>query len=427
MLTFFCARRCRTFQSKKARLPLLMGLIVAMCLLGGAQAEAKYRSKAIEATNYIQRTFFVTGENLYAPQDPPKEKGLEYDFIWPHGVQFTALAAATRHEPERYSKSLLALAAGLERYWDNNVDIPGFDVYHSSDAGNDKYYDANARLALAFIEAYETTKDKRFLDWAQSAQNFALSGWDDKLDGGIYWHQSRRISKNATVNAAAAAASAELYRISNDKEDLEWAQRIYQWIGTKLQDTDGLLWDNIKMDGNVERVKWTYNTGLMIHANISLWRAVKDDKYLTEARRLADASLQQWVNAQTGAFADGAGFNHVLADALLMVYEETKDLRYLNAVRRHADFTYRYLRDEQNGGYWSEWKNGKHEDNEAKTLMDNASAARLFWLLAPYLDVEELKERSEAATRDGDTKTALSYTEQAAASTAGAPPTATPQ
>jgi uncharacterized protein YyaL (SSP411 family) len=309
----------------------------------------------------------------------------------------------------------------LERYWDNNVDIPGFDVYHSSDAGNDKYYDANSRLALAFIEAYETTKDQRFLNWAKSAQNFALSGWDDKLGGGIYWHQSRRVSKNATANASAAAASAELYRISNDKDDLEAAQRIYEWTGTKLQDTDGLLWDNIKMDGNVERMKWPQNTGLMIRANIDLWRATKEDKYLTEAHRLADASLEHWIKPQTGAFADAAGLNHILAEALLMVYEETKDLKYLNAVRRHADFTYRYLRDEQNGGYWSEWKNGKHEDTEPKTLMDNAATARLFWLLVPYPDIEELKEKSETAANDGDTKTALLYTEQIGGSTASAP------
>ena len=190
-----------------------------------------------------------------------------------------------------------------------------------------------------------------------------------------------------------------------------------------MQDKDGLFWDNINLAGKIEKTKWTYNTGLMIRANIGLWRATKDPKYLAEVRRVSDASLKRWVQPQSGAFNDSARFNHLLSEALLGSYEVTKDLKYLNAVRRHADFGTRYVRDVRDGGYWNSWDADPRSLTQRKTLIENSSVARLFWLLVPYPDVEELRARGEAAAKRGDTKTALSFFQQALASTAGAAPT----
>jgi uncharacterized protein YyaL (SSP411 family) len=188
-----------------------------------------------------------------------------------------------------------------------------------------------------------------------------------------------------------------------------------------LQDKDGLFWDSINLEGKIDRMKWTYNTALMIRTNLSLWQATRDAKYLSEARRVSDAALAKWADPETGAFGDSARFNHLLSEALLLTYEATRDLKYLNAVRRHADYGYRYVRDAENGGYWNEWKATNHTRGERKTLIENASVARLFWLLAPYPDVEELRAQAEAASRRGDLKTALNLLRQALDSTAGAP------
>ncbi len=400
-------------------------ILPAFLALSGAfaaPAQANYRAKALEATEFIQRNFYDAKAGLYRGSAPADPKGLPYEVMWGNGVEFSVLTAATRYEPAQFRPVLDNFTKGLNRYWDAAAPIPGFDAYFSGPDNDDKYYDDNAWLVLGFAEAFRVTKDPQFLDWSQRTHDFVLSGYDDKLDGGIYWYQNKKESKNTCINAPAATSALELYEISHKPEDLAWAKRLYAWTNAHLQDADGLYWDNISLDGKIEKTKWTYNTALMIRANVGLWRATKDAKYLAEARRISDASLKRWVQPG-GGFADAARFNHLLAEALLVAYDATRDIKYLNAVRRHADYGYRYVRDVRDGGYWNNWNAETRAPNERKTLIENAGAARTLWLLVPYSDVEELQAKGEAAEKKGATKQALAYFGQAFASTAGAVPT----
>ncbi|BCM92058.1 cellobiose 2-epimerase [Abditibacteriota bacterium] len=398
--------------------------VAGALMLGAPHAHANYRTKAIELTNAIQREFYVPNEGIYHGDFPVNPKGLTYEVMWGNGVQFSVLAAATKYEPDLYKPTLYAFTKGLERYWDKDAPVPGFDAYFSSKDGDDKYYDDNAWLVLGFCEAYRVTKDRQFADWARKTQNFVLSGWDEKLGGGIYWYQNRKESKNTCINAPGAVGALALYAIDGQKSDLEWAQKIYDWTRPHLQDpADGLYWDNINLTGKIEQTKWTYNSALMIRANLDLWKVTKKASYLQEARRESDAALQRWADPKTGAFADSARFNHLLAEALLQSYEATNDVKYLNAVRRHADFGNRYVRDVRTGDYFNKWGAENRADDERKTLIENASAARLLWLLVPYMDVDELEAKGDEALQKGESRAAVGWYKQAFDSTAGATPT----
>lgn len=400
----------------------LSAIGLAVACFNVTPAHANYREKAIEATDYIQRAFYDQNAGLYRAASPADPKALPYDFMWANGLQYGVLAEATRYEPAKYQQPLYEFTKGLEKYWDKDAPVPGFDAYFASPDGDDKYYDDNAWLVIEFANAYRSTKDPQFLDWSRRTHNFVLSGWDEKLGGGIYWYQKKPDSKNTCINAPAAASALTLYEISKKPEDLEWAKRLYDWTNTNLQDSDGLFWDNVDLNGKIEKTKWTYNTALMIRTNIGLWRITKEPKYLQEARRVSDASLKEWVQPG-GGFSNDARFNNWLSEALLMTYEATSDLKYLNAVRRHADFGYRYVRDVRDGGYFNHWNAETRAPDTRKTLIENAGTARTFWLLAPYPDVEELQARGIAAQREGKSKEAFDMFEQVFASTAGAVPT----
>ncbi len=124
---------------------------------------------------------------------------------------------------------------------------------------------------------------------------FVLSGEDQTLGGGIYWRENEKKGKNTCVNAPAIVAAAELYQITRDQKYLETAKRLYSWTRAHLQDPqDGLYYDNIGLGGNVAKFKLTYNSGLMIRANVELYRATGDMTYLNEARRIANSSINQW-------------------------------------------------------------------------------------------------------------------------------------
>lgn len=414
--------RCDHFQAIRAVQIGVLTLGVAALV---APAQANYEQKALEATDYIQRAFYDPQAKLYRSTAPVNPKGLPYEVMWGNGLQHSVLTFATKAEPEKYKPVLYDFSEAMQRYWDKDAPIPGFDAYFASKTDDDKYYDDNAWLVLSFVEAYDVTKDKQFLTWAEQTQKFVLSGYDEKLGGGLYWHQQKKESKNTCVSAPAAAAALDLYRVTGDKTDLNQATQLYNWTCDKLQDKDGLFWDNINLNGEIGKAKFTYNTALMLRNNVELYKVTNDQKYLAEARRVADASLDYWTGAD-GKFGDDPKFNNWLCDALLATYRATNDVKYLNAVRRHADYGYRNGRDASDGGYWNNWSATSHAPDERKTIIENASVARIFWLLAPYDDLDELRIKVSTALKNGDAKGAQNYYQQLLASDSSVMPRVVP-
>ena len=148
--------------SRFARPAQCVALLAVGVAALGAPARANYEQKALEATDYIQRAFYDPGAKLYRPTSPKKPGGLDYEVMWGNGLQHSVLTFATKYEPEKYKPVLYDFTDSLQRYWDKDAPIPGFDAYFSSPTDDDKYYDDNAWLVLSFVEAYDVTKDAAF-------------------------------------------------------------------------------------------------------------------------------------------------------------------------------------------------------------------------------------------------------------------------
>ena len=370
-------------------------LVLAACLILGAALPAlaeysSYRQKAEAQMDYIQAHFYEASASRYHAEAPDKPGGLPYSFMWENGVQIRALVDATHYNPAKYRPILDQFADGLEQYyWDPVGPHPGFNAYCSGPGGDDKYYDDNAWMVLGFEEAYRQTHDPKYLRRANETQRFVLSGWDDALGGGLYWSLKHK-SKNTCVTAPAAVGALRLSQLSEPDQRV-WGTRLRDWTNATLQDkTDGLYWDNIRLDGSVEKTKWTYNTALMMEANLVLYEIHKDPKLLADTERLADASLKQWQDPDTGRFQNDAKFTHLLCESLIQLYQVDHNVKYLNAVRRNAAFATHHVYDAVGGGYWGNWGAKTHSPDERKDLLENASVARLFWMLAPYADSDEL-------------------------------------
>lgn len=343
-----------------------------------------YRAKADDATRWILDRLWEDRAGLFHPADPPAPKALPYDFMWGNGVAFSALVGGLRYDPARYRPYVDKFFAGLNRHWDKDAPIPGYDAYFSSPDGDDKYYDDNEWMVITFAEAYGLTRDRKFLDRSVETQRLALSGWDEVLGGGIYWRPDKG-SKNTCSNGPGATASLAIATYANSGYHVRWAERIVAWTNAHLQDADSLFWDNIKPDGRVEKTKWTYNTALMLRANLDLYRLTKRPACLAEAKRIAQASERTFVNPRTGAFRDEALFSHLLIEAFLDLYTETKEPYLLQRAQKNAAFVYKELRA-PGGGYFTKWDIVPDRKEERKTLIANAAVARIFWLLAPYPD-----------------------------------------
>jgi predicted alpha-1,6-mannanase (GH76 family) len=350
--------------------------------MSGRPAEAEeYRAAASAASAFIQKTFWDENAGLYHPAVPPEPKALPYDFMWANGVQFSALVGAARREPDTYRPVLDRFFRSLDRYWDRWGEIPGYDAYFSSRTTDDKYYDDNEWMVLTFVEAYELTKERRYLDRAEAALKFSLSGWDEVLGGGIYWRPDRK-SKNTCSNGPGAAAALAVARHRNAKENIAWARKIVTWTNEHLQAPEGTFWDSVHMDGRIDRTKFTYNTALMLRSNLNLYRHTKEEPFLTEAKRLAQASVKEFVHPETGAFRDDGLFSNLLVEAFLDLHRETREPYLLEQARKNGDFAMKQLRDPADGGYWRRWRMLPQRNEPRKLLMANASVARMLWLLA---------------------------------------------
>ena len=301
-------------------------------------------------------------------------------FMWGVGVQLSALAAAAENQPDRYRQQLTGYVDAIEHYWHKHQGIGGYDVLPHPE-GSDRYYDDNAWIVLGMLETFEQTRSSKHLQKAKQIQDFVMSGEDPRLGGGIYWRENELLSKNTCSNAPAMVGALRLYEATHDRQYLEAGERLYAWTCKHLQDEDGLFWDNINLQGNIDRRKYSYNSALMIRANCALYRITEEQRYLDEAKRMAQAAEQQWVNAETGAMNDGGRFAHLLLDAFLELYKTTGDSHWLDVPLRAVTYVHDQLRDER-GHYPGHWGRKPRRTASRIELIDQASVARAYEAVA---------------------------------------------
>src|SRR2546430_16132254 len=98
-------------------------------------------------------------------------------------------------------------------------------------------------------------------------------------------------------------------------QNIAWARRIVGWTNEHLQDDDGLFWDRRTVaTGTVVRHKLTYNSAMMLRANLGLYRWTGEKPFLDEAKRIADA-CDWFVDTEIGAYRDNVKFGHLLVEA----------------------------------------------------------------------------------------------------------------
>lgn len=138
--------------------------------------------------------------------------------------------------------------------------------------------------------------------------------------------------------------------------------------------------DNIKLDGTIDRRKFTYNSALMLRANCLFHDITGEDSYLEEAKRIADAAVRQWVR-ESGGIADGGRFAHMLLEAFIELHGRDPDPRWLKITQDALVFVHANVRD-VNGRHASRWDRKVEEPLRQIMLLDLASAARAYWVAA---------------------------------------------
>ncbi|MEO8993029.1 MAG: glycoside hydrolase family 76 protein [Rhodanobacter sp.] len=148
--------------------------------------------------------------------------------------------------------------------------------------------------ALTWLQAYDLTGNKKYLDMAVTIANYVHGYWDTSTCGGGVWWNAERTYKNAITNGLWIRLTAELHnRMQGDKVWLARSREAWAWFqGSDMINANGLVNDGLTdtCTNNGQNV-WSYNQGLAIGAGLELWRATKDPSILATVRHLADAAI----------------------------------------------------------------------------------------------------------------------------------------
>jgi Glycosyl hydrolase family 76 len=311
--------------------------------------------RAAATYHAMQRYLYVSdGASLYR-EEYPWQGGNPYAYLWPFAralIATLSLAGVSRRlladvDVESAVKDRLS---GLTKYWDARANPPAYDSYVRPPLGNggDKYYDDNAWVALALVEAHRLGFS-RSLEQAERLFDFGKSGWDrrpaDPYPGGVFWVQQglslgrTNHDRGAGLNAGYARLGFLLHELSGSSAPDRDAVKMVNWVNAHLE-SNGLYSNAIRRDGSIDTNLWTYVQGEMIGARALQYRLTHENRYLDQAEHIARETLSRF-----GTFSgQPPSFNAMCFQALLLLSTLTRDAvlqaSMLQTIQAYADWAW---------------------------------------------------------------------------------------
>lgn len=354
--------------------------------------DSLYTYYGVEGTALLRETFPFDDQHkaTYLATEEQKDAPNAYSYLWPFSGTFSAVNALFEVTKDAEYKELLdtKVLVGLEEYLDTIRQPAAYSSYINSAPASDRFYDDNIWLGIDFTDTYMLTNEKKYLDKAEMIWKFIESGTDDKLGGGIYWCEQKKESKNTCSNAPGAVYALKLFIATKDSSYFQKGVNLYEWTKANLQDKDDhLFFDNIRLDGSVDKRKYAYNSGQMLQAAAILYKLTKNEAYLAEAKAIAkgcaayffvDFTLENNENVRLIRNGD-IWFTAVMMRGFVELYMIDKDNTYLDLFRQNMDHAWTHMRDE-NGLFNTDWTGNKTDDK--KWLLTQAALVEMYARLA---------------------------------------------
>jgi predicted alpha-1,6-mannanase (GH76 family) len=214
------------------------------------------------------------------------------------------------------------------------------------------YYDDEGWWALAWVDVYDVTHERHYLEMAGSIFADMTTGWDETCSGGIWWSKDRKY-KNAIANELFLSVAAHLAARSSDEKEraryLDWAEREWKWFAkTGMINADHQVNDGLdEKCVNNQKTTWSYNQGVVLGGLAKLYSQTHDAKMLDEANAIAAATLKSPAlidkhgvlheSCEPDCGADGTQFKGIFMRNLAVLYRIAPSATYRNFVLKNAD------------------------------------------------------------------------------------------
>ncbi|PVD51966.1 glycoside hydrolase [Terrimonas sp.] len=320
----------------------------------------------------IYQYFYKEGKGLFAEHNTPKKDDKEFSYLWPLCALIQTVNELELPEPgKQYMKQVVRT---IDKYYDKKPPHPGYDSYPVEAGGGDRFYDDNQWIGIAYMDAYNRTKDIAYLNLSKEIYGFMMTGYDTVAGGGLYWKEFDNTTKNTCSNGPGVLLALQLYKATAEKKYLDTALLLYNWVNKNLLAPDGLYYDNIKLPSlDIDKRKYTYNTGTMLQSAVLLYDITKNKSYLEAAQKMASSSLAFFY--KNGMFPNHYWFNAVLLRGYIELAKFDNNKEYIAVFKTYADKVWETQKD----------KNGLIGTQKEKALIDQAAYLEILTRLQPFL------------------------------------------
>ena len=349
--------------------------------------DSVYRYYSVQNTTLLRETFPFNSDYAATYLDNQDQaKPNPYSFLWPYSGSLSAVSAIMMHKKTKGVESYLTakVLPGLAHYFDTTRSPFAYASYINDAPPSDRFYDDNVWLGIDFTELYLHTSKAEYLEKAKLIWKFIESGTDEKLGGGIYWCEQSKKSKNTCSNAPGAVYALKLFEATKDSSYFNQGKALYEWTKNTLQDkNDYLYFDNIGLNGRVQKRKYAYNSGQMIQAAALLYKITRKKEYLVDAQNIAQSAHNYFF--EDFSAADGnkmkllkkgdIWFTAIMFRGFVELYHLDKNKTYLQDFEQNLNFAWKNMR-EQNGLFNSDWS-GQTKD-KSKWLLTQFAMAEMY-------------------------------------------------
>ncbi|KAF3904602.1 hypothetical protein ABW21_db0203951 [Orbilia brochopaga] len=154
---------------------------------------SQLREHTVTLADDIWRDFWETDVDLFCNKRASAETvplGFYNGYtVWTFTLALQSIIEVERLSPGRYGDKITSAIETLqERFY--NSEYKAYSAWLYAKGDQDVYYDDNAQIAIAFLDAYLVLDESKYLDLARSLCHFLVTGWTsgDSPPGGIQWH-----------------------------------------------------------------------------------------------------------------------------------------------------------------------------------------------------------------------------------------------
>jgi hypothetical protein len=369
-----------SWQAFFALFAIIMGGLYQSPSAYTAEGSPDLKAWGIETLDRIEKDLRRPGSALYADYGTINGKrGAEfggYAFIWPSSYMLSALAAAARIQPDRYRERVIVYADALDAYWIEKEGIGGYAVLPH---GSERYHDDNALMALALIDAYEVTRERRFLVRAIEALKFVASGESKTRGGGIRQHEDRSGAAAVCATAPATLCALRVYNHTRDRSYLRQAER---WHGFLLSESAGLRDARTGLFHEQKEGSLAYLSAWVLQSSLLFYKQTGKKEHLEEGQRIANSAIVAWVLPGGALRESGKWGGSDLCDALIALYQTDGNARWYTTAVGILRFLHEHGADAKGryGEYWNEVHTGQLLPKFF--LLSMATVARAYWAAA---------------------------------------------